>query len=71
MRTETFDNHVGEMNPGQLWETTMNPETRTLIQVTMEDAEEIDRIIDIAMGSDVGPRRDYIAQNAEYASLDV
>jgi DNA gyrase subunit B len=62
---------LGEMNSDELWKTTMDPETRTLIRVTMEDAEEIDRIIEIAMGSDVGPRRDYIAQNAEYANLDV
>ncbi len=62
---------LGEMNAEQLWSTTMNPETRTLRQVTIESATEADRIFSMLMGDDVPPRREFIEQNATYANIDV
>lgn len=63
---------LGEMNPEQLWETTMDPSTRTLLQVTLEDAMEADRIFSMLMGDDVASRRNFIQDNAEYVkNLDV
>lgn len=61
---------LGEMNPGQLWETTMNPENRMLKQVDMSSAAEADYIFSMLMGEEVGPRRDFIEKNATYANID-
>ena len=61
---------LGEMNPEQLWETTMNPENRMLKQVHIENAAEADYIFSMLMGEDVGPRRDFIEKNATYANID-
>ncbi|MBS6459831.1 MAG: DNA topoisomerase (ATP-hydrolyzing) subunit B [Alistipes sp.] len=61
---------LGEMNAHQLWETTMNPDTRILRQVTIENAAEADRIFSMLMGDDVAPRREFIERNAHYANID-
>lgn len=62
---------LGEMNAEQLWETTLNPATRTLKQVTIENAAESDHIFSMLMGDEVAPRRDFIEKNAKYAKIDI
>ncbi len=61
---------LGEMNDHQLWDTTMNPENRTLKQITIDNAAEADQIFAMLMGEDVGPRRKFIEENATYANID-
>ena len=62
---------LGEMNADQLWETTMNPDTRTLKKVTIESAAEADRVFSMLMGDEVAPRREFIESHAKYAKLDI
>jgi DNA gyrase subunit B len=62
---------LGEMNPEELWETTMNPANRILKQVQVEDAQDADRVFDILMGTDVSSRKSFIQSNAHMANLDV
>ena len=61
---------LGEMNAEQLWDTTLNPEFRTLKKVTIDSAAEADRVFSMLMGDEVPPRREFIEQNAKYANID-
>ena len=62
---------LGEMNPEELWETTMNPQNRVLKQVTIDDAQDADQVFDILMGEDVSSRKSFIQSNAKLANLDI
>lgn len=66
---ETFDERVGEMNPDQLWDTTMNPETRKLIKISIPDKEEAEECISICMGDDVKARKAFIIESSEEEML--
>ena len=67
---ETKDKYVGEMTPELLWSTTMNPDNRRLYKITMDDAEEAYRVINLCMGNDVAPRKDFIFNNIRFGDDD-
>jgi DNA gyrase subunit B len=62
---------LGEMNAEELWETTMDPARRILKKVTIDDAQEADKVLDLLMGTEVAPRKSFIQSNAKYANLDI
>jgi DNA gyrase subunit B len=62
---------LGEMNASQLWDTTMNPEFRTLRQIVIDNGAEADRVFSMLMGDEVPPRREFIENNAKYAKIDI
>ena len=62
---------LGEMNPEELWETTMDPKNRILKRVDISDAEEANKVFDILMGSEVPPRKSFIQSNAKLAEIDI
>jgi DNA gyrase subunit B len=62
---------LGEMNPEQLWDTTMDPANRTILQVTIEEAVEADKVFSMLMGDEVGPRKRFIESHAKNARLDI
>lgn len=61
---------LGEMNPEQLWETTLNPENRSLVQVTIEDAAYVEHLVTLLMGDKVAPRKEYITEHANFNRVD-
>lgn len=71
MPVATLDKYVGEMDPEEMAQTVMNPETRTLKQITMEDAEKVAKTFLSLMGENVGPRKEFIEQNAWRANIDI
>ena len=61
---------LGEMNPEQLWDTTMNPENRTLVRVNIEDTADVEHLVTLLMGDKVGPRKEYISEYANFNKTD-
>ena len=71
MPLEIVGSHVGEMDSEQLWETTLDPKTRNLEKVTIEDCDGLDELFDTLMGSNVDPRRKFIIENSDFAKIDI